>query len=111
MSSAVPAERDLTEAGLHKMFLLHTINRAIAMRTVSLMTANQEFSRLIKDVEAGEAFLITRRGRPVAKLVPHMVDKTADPEWLCAYGRMMARLETGAPLGGLKVDRDELYDR
>ena len=45
------------------------------MRTVSLMTANQEFSKLIKEVEQGQDFLITRRGRPVAKLVPHTGDK------------------------------------
>ena len=38
------------------------------MRTVSSMTANQEFSRLVKEVAHGEGFLITRRGRPVAKL-------------------------------------------
>ena len=81
------------------------------MRTVSLMTANQEFSSLIRDVERGEGFLITRRGRPVAKLVPHTADKTADPEWEAAYRRMMARLEKGASLGGLRIERDELYDR
>lgn len=81
------------------------------MRTVSLMTANQEFSKLIKEVEHGEGFLITRRGRPVAKLLPHTADKTDDPEWAAAYRRMMARLEDGASLRGLKVERDEVYDR
>ncbi len=40
------------------------------MREIPLMTANQEFSRLIKEVERGESFLISRRGRPVAKLTP-----------------------------------------
>ena len=40
------------------------------MRIVSLMKANQEFSKLVKEVERGEGFLITRRGRPIAKLVP-----------------------------------------
>ena len=80
------------------------------MRSVSLMTANQEFSKLIKEVEHGEGFLITRR-RPIAKLVPHMADKTADPEWAAAYKRMMARLEEGASLGGLRVEREELYGR
>ena len=49
------------------------------MRTVSLMTANQEFSKLVREVERGEGFLITRRGRPVAKLVPHTAGKAADP--------------------------------
>lgn len=81
------------------------------MRTVSLMTANQEFSKLIKAVEQGEGFLITRRGRPIAKLVPHVADKAADPDWAAAHRRMMARLEEGASLGGLRVARDELYDR
>ena len=75
------------------------------------MTANQEFSRLIREVEHGEGVLITRRGRPIAKLVPHKADKTADPEWGAAYERMMAQLEEGASLGRLEVRRDELYDR
>lgn len=81
------------------------------MRTVSLMTANQEFSRLIRDVERGEGVLITRRGRPIARLVPHTADKSADPEWAAAYERMMAQLKEGVSLGGLKVEREELYDR
>ena len=81
------------------------------MRTVSLMTANQEFSRLIKEVEHGEAVLITRRGRPIAKLVPHRADKAADPQWATAYRQMMLRMEEGVSLGGLKVRRADLYDR
>ncbi len=81
------------------------------MRTISLMIANQEFSKLIKDVEHGEGFLITRRGRPIAKLVPHTVDKTVNSDWAVAYRRMMVRLEEGASLGGLRVEREELYDR
>ena len=81
------------------------------MRTVSLMKANQEFSRLIKEVEHGEAFLITRRGRPVARLLPHVIDKTDDPDWTAAWRRMMERLNEGASLGGLTVTREDLYDR
>lgn len=81
------------------------------MRTVSLKTANQEFSRLVKEVERGEDFLITRRGRPVARLVPHTADKAVDAVWTSAYQRMMARLDEGASLGGLKVKREDIYDR
>ena len=80
------------------------------MRTVSLMTANQEFSKLVREVERGEGFLITRRGRPIAKLVPHSAGKTADPAWAAAHRRMMARLEEGASLGGLRIERAALYD-
>ena len=75
------------------------------------MTANQEFSKLINEAEQSQRFLISRRGRPIAKLAPHTADKTADPEWAVAYRRMMARLEEGASLGGLKVERDEFYER
>lgn len=81
------------------------------MRTIPLMAANQQFSKLIREVERGEGFLITRRGRPVAKLVPHTGDKMDDPEWSAAYKRMQARLQEGVPLGGLQIRRDELYDR
>ncbi len=80
------------------------------MRTVSLMTANQEFSKLIREVERGEELVITRRGLPIARLLPHRDDQTVDPAWTAAYQRMMARLEEGASLGGLKVRREELYD-
>ena len=76
-------------------FIVYT-RKDMAVRTISLMTANQEFSKLIKDVEQGEEFVITRRGRPIAKLSPHTADKTADPEWRAAYERMMAHLEEGA---------------
>jgi antitoxin (DNA-binding transcriptional repressor) of toxin-antitoxin stability system len=75
------------------------------------MAANREFSRLITEVELGQGFLITRRSRPIAKLVPHTADKTADPEWAVVYRRMMALLEEGASVGGLKVERDKLDDR
>lgn len=81
------------------------------MREISLMIANQEFSKLVKKVESGESFVITRRGRPIAKLVPHRMDKMADPEWASAYRRMIALLDDLAGLGGLRVHREEIYDR
>ena len=81
------------------------------MRSVSLMTANKNFSKLIKQVERGEKFVITRRGLPVAKLMPYQLDKKADPDWVCAYERMMAHMDEGVSLAGLRVKRDEFYDR
>ena len=81
------------------------------MRIVSLMTVSQEFSKLIREVERGEELVITRRGVPIARLLPHQGDRTVDPAWTAAYQRMMSRLEEGASLGGLRVRRDELFDR
>lgn len=77
------------------------------MRTVPLRIANQKFSKLVQEVENGEEFLITRRGHPIAELVPHRADKTADPGWNAAYRRMMMRLTEGASLGGMRIDRDK----
>ena len=81
------------------------------MREVTLTEANQQFSRLIQDVERGESIVITRRGKPVARLTPQAKSRMDDPVWRASYERMVARMEEGIDLGGLKVDRDELYDR
>ena len=81
------------------------------METISLTTAKRNFSKLIRDVENGENFVITRYGRPVAQLTQYKLDKTTNPDWLAAYERMNAILDEGASLGGLRVTRDELYDR
>jgi prevent-host-death family protein len=38
--------------------------------TIGLREANQQFARCVREVEAGEEFVITRDGKPVARLVP-----------------------------------------
>ena len=40
------------------------------MRFIGASEARTHFSRLLDAVERGEAFTITRRGRPVARLMP-----------------------------------------
>lgn len=39
-------------------------------KTLTLREANQGFARCIREVEAGEEFVITRNGTPVARLSP-----------------------------------------
>ena len=80
------------------------------MRMVSAREANQQFSRLLCEVAAGEEVVITRRGEPVATLVPYR-GPALTPEREAARAKLMARLRKGAHLGGLRIDRDELYDR
>ena len=82
------------------------------MKTVTLRTANKDFSKLVQEIERrGEEYLITRHGRPVARLTPHIKDKGADLEWVAAFERMKQLHATGLDLDGLKIDRDKLYDR
>ncbi len=80
-------------------------------RPVSLTEANQQLSRLVGEAEAGARFVITRRGRPVARIVPHEEDRMRDFRWVEAYERMKVRIRAGAALGGMRIeDRDALHD-
>ena len=81
-------------------------------RLVSAREANQQFSRLLRDVEAGAEILVTRRGRPVARIVPAQSpgERQLTSEQEAALERTRRRLEKGWDLGGGKFNRDELYD-
>ncbi len=80
-------------------------------KTVTLRDANQNFARYVREVQAGEEIVITRRGQPVAKLSPVSGKRVLTPEQEAALERTRKRLEKGWPLGIGKVDRDSLYDR
>lgn len=59
------------------------------MRTTTARDANQNFSKLLAEVESGETILITKNGRTIAELRPRPDDPRADPDWLAAYQRMV----------------------
>lgn len=94
------------------------------MKSIDVADAGREFPELIEKVGQGEEFLIVKDGQPVAKLVPQSAGEKAgssqsrgfknkmdDSKWAAAYRRMVEHLDEGADLGGLKIDREELYDR
>ncbi len=39
-------------------------------RAITASDANQRFSELLREVQDGESFVVTSRGRPVAKVTP-----------------------------------------
>ena len=78
------------------------------MKTVSAREANQKFSRLLAEAAAGQEVVITRRGIPVAQLVPARSRKK-DRAHAAAVRRLMNLLNLS--LGGGRFRRDELYDR
>ena len=55
----------------------------------------------------GETTVITRRGEPVAQLIPYVKGRRSSLAWK----RLLGTLEKGLPLGGESFDRDALYDR
>jgi prevent-host-death family protein len=80
--------------------------------TIGLREANHHLAKHIKAVEEGHEVIITRRGRPIARLTAEVGDDLArDPEWQAAYERMVRLMAEGLPLGGIRVKRDEIYER
>ena len=74
--------------------------------TITLREANQAFSRCIREVEAGEEFVITRNGKPVARLTPADAKRALTTEQEAALARL---LSTSWPLDAGRLDRDEIY--
>jgi antitoxin (DNA-binding transcriptional repressor) of toxin-antitoxin stability system len=80
------------------------------VKSVAAREANQHFSRLLSEVAAGEEVVITKRGRPVAKLSRYR-GRPMTPEREAAIERMVGMMRKGFRLGGLKVTRDEMHER
>jgi prevent-host-death family protein len=80
-------------------------------KTISLRDANQAFARCVREVEAGEEYVITRAGRPVARLVPVAGRRILSPDQQAARVRARSRMEKGWPIGAGPLDRDTLHER
>lgn len=68
------------------------------MATIGSFEAKTKFSALLERVEQGEQILITRRGRPVARLMPVA---TARKEKASVAMERLRKLRKGTTLGGL----------
>jgi prevent-host-death family protein len=81
------------------------------MRSMTVRDANQNFSKILAEVEKGETVLITKNGRTVAELRPRPDDAREDPEWRAAYERMLQLMRetpaTGFRVG--KITEDDKY--
>jgi prevent-host-death family protein len=77
---------------------------------VSAREANQRFSDILGRAARGESVVITRRGKPVARLIRYESGTISRDEG-AAWDRLMAILEDGVHLGGVSFDREELYER
>jgi len=75
-------------------------------KTISLRDANQGFSRCIREVQAGEEFVITRKGQPVARLIPVGGKRMLTAEQETALARLA---DTSWPLNIGRFNRDEIY--
>jgi prevent-host-death family protein len=71
------------------------------VREIGTFEAKNRFGQLLEQVERGEEIVITRRGRPVAKLVPADPGFDRDKARRAVAG--ILRLSKGVTLGGLKI--------
>lgn len=66
------------------------------METIGLRELNQNPSRAVARVRAGESLLVTDRGRPILRMVPE-VESPGVLSRLVAEGTATAPAETGMP--------------
>ena len=79
-------------------------------RMVSAADANRQFSEILGQATSGHTVIITKRGQPVAQLVPYD-QAAAKAGGGAAWSRLLRTLEDGVDLGGERFDRDALHDR
>jgi prevent-host-death family protein len=79
-------------------------------RSISATDANREFSRVLNEVANGETYVVTSRGKPVAKLTPLQPDEVDQAE---RQRRLHALLDELAELPLLhlgRITRDDGYE-
>jgi prevent-host-death family protein len=83
-------------------------------RTINLRDANQQFSKLVREVEeSGQEFVILRNGKEAARLgpaKPKTEERKLTPEQEAALARLMAPKNLGTPPPGWKFNREEMWN-
>jgi len=74
---------------------------------VSAADANRKFSLILRRVRAGNSYVVTSHGRPVARIVP--ADKHEGVA-LSARAALLSRLERQPVVLAGRWSRDELYE-
>ena len=69
---------------------------AAAMTTVPLAQARQQLSGLLDRIQAGECVVISRYGKPVARLIPELAGQAGAELWLERLRRLHQEAGHGA---------------
>ena len=80
-------------------------------KTISLRDANQQFAEIVRQVESGQTFIVTRRGEPVARIEPVSKKRKLTPAQEAAWRRVRRAMEKGFNLGGKAPSRKEIHGR
>ncbi|HMN87477.1 MAG TPA: type II toxin-antitoxin system prevent-host-death family antitoxin [Bauldia sp.] len=77
-------------------------------RKLSAAEANRQFSAVLRGVRAGQSFVVTSHGRPVARIVPAKAETGAVAE--AARGALLDRLRNQPATPAGRWTRDDLYE-
>jgi len=75
-------------------------------KPISAAEANRKFSELLRAVKAGQSYVVTSHGRPVARIEPIEEGHEADR----AHDALLKRLRSQKAIDIGRWTRDELYD-
>lgn len=78
---------------------------------VSLREVNHHLAQYIHSVEQGNEFIITRRGKPIAMMVPVKKGKQLTHQQQKSRHNLFSIMEKGVSLKGETFSRDRLHER
>ncbi|WP_395650263.1 type II toxin-antitoxin system Phd/YefM family antitoxin [Brevundimonas sp.] len=79
-------------------------------RSISATDANREFSRVLNEVAGGETYIVTSRGKPVARLAPMRPEEMDQAERQRRLHALLDRLAELPPQNLGRVTRDDGYE-
>lgn len=80
------------------------------MRIVTAAEANRYFSKVLRDVKAGETVVVTSHGEPVARIEPVPTDVAEKARRAEALRELLEHLRSRPALNLGRITRDEIYD-
>ena len=79
-------------------------------RTISATDANREFSRLLGEVAAGQTFVVTSHGKPVARIVPLQADDSDRAERARKMRELLDQMARLPLRHAGRITRDDGYE-
>lgn len=75
-------------------------------KAISAADANRKFSQLLREVKAGQSYVVTSHGKPVARIAPLEQDRSA----VRARNSLIRRLRAEPVVEIGRWKRDDLYE-
>jgi prevent-host-death family protein len=77
------------------------------MRQIQASEAKTKFLQLLDDVERGDTLIITRHGKPIARLVPEQERRQAEIEWALKQMKKLRSRQERVTIAEILSARDE----